>query len=159
MKFCVVICKNAIEYTKFPFDTKSPRIIIIPNHMITYVHYYFFSSNTEELLAHMLELLRIKATTHILNWVPKNKNQNEAFYGHQVNDNLEGLTTAFLKSACETVRRRSTETAVTFLYLPAPPSGNEEYYVKYLDALTSLTDNWPPTLMVRGVSPVTSTTL
>ena len=107
----------------------------------------------------MLELLRIKATTHILNWVPE-KTKNEPSYQHQVNNNsLERLTQAFLKSACETVRRRSTETAVTFLYLPAPPSGKEEYFVKYLDALTSLTDNWPPTLMVRGVSPVTSTTL
>ena len=116
----------------------------------------FFSSNTEELLAHMLELLRIKATTHILNWVPEKTNKNES---SNPQSGLERLTTAFLKSACETVRRRSTETAVTFLYLPAPPSGKEEYYVKYLDALTSLTNNWPPTLMVRGVSPVTSTTL
>ena len=95
----------------------------------------------------MLELLRIRATTHVLNWVPD-----------LTEFSVERLTNAYLMSACETVRRRSSETAVTFLYLPTPP-GKSENYVKYLDSLTTLTDNWPPTLLIRGVSPVTSTTL
>lgn len=97
----------------------------------------------------MLELLRINATTHVLNWEAEDESDNAG---------VERLTSAYLMSACETVRRRSTETAVTFLYLPRPPSRTGDY-AKYLDCLETLTDNWPPTLLVRGVSPVTSTTL
>lgn len=97
-------------------------------------------------MKHMLELLRISASTHVLNWEPESE------------FNVERLTQAYLMSASETVKRRSSETAVTFLYLPMPPSRQEDY-AKYLDCLTLLTENWPPTLLVRGVSPVTSTTL
>ena len=97
----------------------------------------------------MLELLRSNASTHVLNWEPEMETQSIG---------VERLTPAYLMSACETVRRRSSETAVTFLYVPIPPP-NKADYAKYLDCLTTLTENWPPTLMVRGVSPVTSTTL
>ncbi len=84
----------------------------------------------------------------------------------------------YLLSAADAVRRRSDNTAVVFLYLPRPPSpglhgfhrtkkekshknvfsddGDDE---SYLSALSTLTEEWPPTLMVRGVSPVTSITL
>ena len=121
--------------------------ILIPS-----LRFRSLNDNSEEELRHMLELLRIQATTHVLNWVPEVDVSSEepAAENH--------LTAAYLMSACETVRRRSSETAVTFLYLPTPPT-KERDYVKYLDSLTTLTDNWPPTLMIRGVSPVTSTTL
>ena len=99
----------------------------------------------------MLELLRIRATTHVLNWVPDFEDEGS-------NLSSARLTPAYLKSAGETVRRRSSETAVTFLYLPIPPDRPTDY-AKYLKSLTTLTEQWPPTLMVRGVSPVTSTTL
>ena len=64
------------------------------------------------------------------------------------------------------VRKRSSETAVIFLYLPKLPriqnSTKEDHDKKaenYLTNLELLTNHWPPTLLVRGVSPVTSTTL
>ena len=75
------------------------------------------------------------------------------------------LTKDYLRSANETVRKRSTETAVAFLYLPEPPrssggsGGAEAEAEAYLDSLATLTADWPPTLLVRGVSPVMSTTL
>ena len=87
-------------------------------------------SETEEQLAHMLELLRIKASTHVLNWVPEVEEEH-------IHTGYERLTQAYLKSACETVRRRSTETAVTFLYLPMPPVNDEVYYVKYLGKVSN----------------------
>ncbi len=46
---------------------------------------------------------------------------------------------------------------MVFLYLPDPPSDNDEAE-SYLSALSRLTRDWPPTIMVRGVSPVTSIT-
>ena len=39
---------------------------------------------------------------------------------------MERLTPAYLMSASETVRRRSSETAVTFLYVPIPPPNKVE---------------------------------
>ena len=116
---------------------------------------FYRHTDSEEELRHMLELLRIQATTHVLNWVPEMPTDDEVTHDEAPENRL---TAAYLMSACETVRRRSSETAVTFLYLPSPPT-KERDYVKYLDSLTTLTDNWPPTLMIRGVSPVTSTTL
>ncbi|XP_023932944.1 solute carrier family 12 member 9-like isoform X2 [Lingula anatina] len=49
-------------------------------------------------------------------------------------------------------------TAVTFLYLPRTPK-KESLYTKYLKQLAILTDDLPPTVLVHGIHPVTSTTL
>ncbi|XP_059082779.1 solute carrier family 12 member 9-like [Tigriopus californicus] len=106
--------------------------------------------NQEEMLKNMLELLRVEAESHVLNWTPESTELST--------DPHVQLSNEYLSSACETVRRRSQDTAVSFLYLPRPPK-IETDYVFYLDALTALTQNWPPTLLVRGVSPVTSITL
>ena len=77
--------------------------------------------------------------------------------------------TSHLKLACEMVRCRSSKTAVTFLYLAKPPllqvrrpvskEDTASEAENYLSNLETLTNHWPPTLLVRGVSPVTSTTL
>ena len=152
----------------------------------------------------MLNLLRIKAETHVLHWhslenyISDQMSFNQRVigsYDHSVEDERHGScsmnndtkdgstpdadgstpdadgatpdkTILYLKSACEMVRKRSSETAVIFLYLPKPPriqnSTKEEHYRKaenYLTNLEELTNHWPPTLLVRGVSPVTSTTL
>ena len=89
---------------------------------------------------------------------------------------------SYLLSAADAVRRRSADTAVVFLYLPQPPPSarvvsktpsssssataatseapsQPSEAEEYLKALETLTEEWPPTLMVRGVSPVTSITL
>ncbi len=51
----------------------------------------------------MLELLRINATTHVLNWVPEVEAEALTAVEHPV----DRLSSAYLRSACETVRRRS----------------------------------------------------
>jgi potassium/chloride transporter 9 len=63
----------------------------------------------------------------------------------------------FVKAVNEKIKSFSIRTALTFLYLPLPPSGGgEEVYLRQLDELS---DSLPPTVFVHGLHPVTSTTL
>lgn len=59
------------------------------------------------------------------------------------------------------IRNYSAETAISFVYLPMPKEsrGSDLQNISYLKALTDLTNNLPPTILVHGVSAVTSTTL
>ena len=102
------------------------------------------AQETKAVMEHMLQLLRIKAESHILPWTFESPNSLE-------DDD-------YLRSANDAVRSLSSETAVTFFYLPRPP-GRETRHAEYYDAITRITNNWPPTLLVHGVSPVTSITL
>lgn len=66
-------------------------------------------------------------------------------------------------SVNEIIRNRSDATAATFIYLPAPPRLDSPNWtqtsVQYLDLLTELTTELPPTVLVHGVSAVTSINL
>uniref|UniRef100_H2Y8I6 Solute carrier family 12 member 9 n=1 Tax=Ciona savignyi TaxID=51511 RepID=H2Y8I6_CIOSA len=53
---------------------------------------------------------------------------------------------------------RGDSTAVTFLYLPTPPTSTDQCE-DYLDMLTQISDGLGPTLFVHGLSHVISTTL
>lgn len=61
------------------------------------------------------------------------------------------------------IRERSDRTAVTFIYLPPPPRIDSSTWnqtsLQYLDLLSELTADLPPTILVHGVKTVTSTTL
>ena len=116
-------------------------------------------------VSHMLELLRINAESHVLEW-PHGK---VSFYGtgQVAPTEYEGANaypdykktdTDYLDEACQLVRGRSRETAVIFLYMPKPPK-DEDLHEAYLMGLTRLTAHWPPTMIARGLSQVTTTTL
>lgn len=64
----------------------------------------------------------------------------------------------FLTAVNELIRDQSTTSVVTFLYLPRPPR-DKVHYSRYLQQLDMMTDSLPPTVLVHGVHPVTSTTL
>lgn len=68
-----------------------------------------------------------------------------------------------LLSVNQLIRQHSSQTATTFIYLPGPPASNtwdeDDMYRQYLQSLTELTVDLPPTVLVHGVSAVTSTTL
>lgn len=69
----------------------------------------------------------------------------------------------FAISVNRVIQERSNQTAVTFIYLASPPLIDSatwpETSVTYLDLLTELTADLPPTILVHGTHSVTSTTL
>ena len=76
-----------------------------------------------------------------------------AFLGDMAN-----VPPGYLQEANEFIRAKCAETAVSFIYLPRPPSASDQH-ANYLTKLDELTKDLPPTLLVHGVSPVTTTTL
>ncbi|XP_050440936.1 solute carrier family 12 member 9 [Adelges cooleyi] len=97
----------------------------------------------------LLNKLRIKATIHeVKEW-------------SEVEGTMETDSKSYIASVNQLIRKQSAETAICFVYLPIPkdPRGSELQNVSFLNALTELTNNLPPTVLVHGVSAVTSTTL
>ena len=62
------------------------------------------------------------------------------------------------ESLNQTIRENSQNTVVTFMYLPRPPQ-SEDRNLDYLEKLTILSEDLPPTLLVSGLSKVTTTEL
>lgn len=98
----------------------------------------------------MLQLLRIEATISVVLW-------------DHVASLLEGPRDDYLHAVNAMIKQHSQTTAVLFLYLPPPPpppeDGSDAQRLAYLSQLELLTSGLPPTLLVHGISPVTSTTL
>lgn len=71
----------------------------------------------------------------------------------------------FIKSVNEMIRQQSQQSATLFLYLPLPlavapgHADSNSLQAEYLQLLTNLTNDLPPTVFVYGISAVTSTTL
>lgn len=73
---------------------------------------------------------------------------------------LDNAVRVYILSVNQLLRQHSEQTAASFLYLPIPPDGDEAtVFSSYMQLLTELTADLPPTILVHGVSPVTSTTL
>ncbi|QQP51146.1 solute carrier family 12 member 9 [Caligus rogercresseyi] len=104
-------------------------------------------------LAELLEMLRIEASIKVLSW----ENPSQLQVNPSPQDDLNTFQ-EHLSICRNTVRERSDQTAVTFLYMPEIPADTQSYE-RFHENLKDLTDQWPPTLMARGLAPVTSTTL
>nr|XP_033330833.1 solute carrier family 12 member 9 [Megalopta genalis] len=132
--------------------------------------------SNEHRIRKLLNMLRISASiTKIPNWGaqvrglqgrPLIESRVESQYesSTESNDNvLSNVSRAYILSVNQLIRQYSSQTATTFIYLPAPPASNtwdeETMYRQYLQLLTELTADLPPILLVHGVSAVTSTTL
>lgn len=118
-----------------------------------------------------LQMLRIAASIH---QVPGWSQQVEALRGGSVMEQmsphvrrsrtnsfggapLDNAVRVYLLSVNQLLRQHSEQTAASFLYLPVPPQGGDE--ATYLQLLTELTADLPPTVLVHGIHAVTSTTL
>lgn len=115
----------------------------------------------------MLLMLRIEAQIEVVNWDHVTSTLLEQSNSNSFSDSgvasedaneAKSVTEVYLKSVNSLIQEQSTNTAVTFLYLPAPSNKKSarKLYLRRLDVMTS---DLPPTLLVHGISPVTSTTL
>ncbi|XP_057670991.1 solute carrier family 12 member 9 [Diorhabda carinulata] len=115
----------------------------------TRTSYFAFNSSTQshsEKLETLLKNLRIEAELfHVEAW----RNVIEA---NGIEKEL------YAKSVNDLILQQTSETAVTFIYLPSPPLDDDKL-ISFYNNLEIFSRNLPPTIFVHGVNTVTSTTL
>ncbi|CAH1239487.1 SLC12A9 [Branchiostoma lanceolatum] len=114
----------------------------------------------EAKLKELLTQLRIQADINIINWehVICLRGHPE---GTHLTDEAPGamaITEEYLRAMNELIKQQSQNTAVNFLYLTRPPVDTSRY-PEYLNRYDLLTHDLPPTVLVHGLSAVTSTDL
>jgi len=101
-----------------------------------------------------LKLLRIECEIHIADWSADSYGSNEIDMSHS--DSSAKLQ--YFTNVNRFIRWHSQEASLVFLYLPAPPVNKHETG-DYLQHLTQMTENFPPTIFIHGVQDVTSISL
>lgn len=115
-------------------------------------------------LKHLLKKLRISAEIYPVN---NGGNLTESQNTSNPERYLKRWVLVYINSICyficifsvnELITSNSSNTVITFIYLPSP-SKEEEAADTYLAMLDMISKDLPPTMFVHGVSTVTSTTL
>ncbi|XP_063543033.1 solute carrier family 12 member 9 [Cydia strobilella] len=121
----------------------------------------------QERLQHLLRLLRINATAHVISEWPAPDETSRWMSDNSDHSIYQRVPLTHLQRVNSIIRSRSgSETAVTFLQLPEPPPLTAELSAadnticgQYLQVLDEFTKELSPTILVRGLKPVTSTAL
>lgn len=83
--------------------------------------------------------------------------------GDEIAEDKFNHSLLYMQRVNQIIRDRSDQTALSFIYLAAPPKPSltdfSDRSASYIELLTELTAELPPTILVHGVSTVTSTTL
>ena len=108
-------------------------------------------------LEEYLSALRIRGKVHVVAWESVTTPKPSA------SDSPNFLSDAVpeedhVKRINAVIQQQCSGTAVVFLYLPRPPSDFTRHE-EYLQCLEMMSDSLPPTVLVHGLYPVTSTTL
>ncbi|XP_014258498.1 solute carrier family 12 member 9 isoform X2 [Cimex lectularius] len=113
-------------------------------------------STTHTQVRLLLDCLRIKAEIeHVENW----SRLRASLRGSEMSlDKNNETSRLYLTNVNKLILSKSTDTAISFLYLERPPS-DPSLSQDYLDSLTELTANLRPCLLVHGIRAVTSMTL
>lgn len=108
----------------------------------------------------MLRELRINATIVTVPWdnIVTHLSQTLQSETEADSDSVSHISEDYINGVNRLILGQSIDTAVTFMYLPQPPESTN-LYQRYLHLLTQLTHNLRPTIMVQGVSAVTTTNL
>jgi len=114
-------------------------------------------ASKEKELQQLLEVLRIKAQTFVLVWDHLACMLESGVVARNEEQYLPA-SDEYCLAVNEFIRVKCPETAVSFIYLPKPPS-NTEHHTSYLSRLELVTRGLPPTILIHGVSPVITTTL
>ena len=114
-------------------------------------------------LEEYLSALRIRGKVHVVAWetveTPKpsqsSDSPNLSTDVLPTEDHVKRINGVIKDQCSGTV---GSGTAVVFLYLPRPPADFTQHE-EYLRCLELMSDSLPPTVLVHGLHPVTSTTL
>lgn len=118
----------------------------------------------EDKLRQLLKDLRIQAKVQIVPWDEvvalhwHSRGGDSADGGLNAYSNITSISDEYLTAVNQLILQQSTTPTVRFLYLPRPPA-DTNLYPRYLQQLEILTHGLGPTLLVHGVSAVTSTQL
>ncbi|KAF8363122.1 hypothetical protein PRIPAC_90045 [Pristionchus pacificus] len=102
----------------------------------------------EKQLKDLLDTLRIQAESVVVPW--------DHVVCHAPQDPRAELSSTYVRAFNDMVRQYSSDAALCFLSLPAPPDDETE---RYLERLRLLSNSLPPTLLVHGLTSVISTSL
>ncbi|KAJ2941071.1 hypothetical protein O0L34_g13200 [Tuta absoluta] len=117
-------------------------------------------------LEELLKLLRIDATCHTMTEWPAFE-ESRWSSDHDENSVYQRVPLSYLQTVNNIIKGRCSDgTAVTFVQLPAPPKlpphmTHEDEFIceQYLRVLDEFTKDLSPTILVRGLKSVTSTSL
>ncbi|KFM58589.1 Solute carrier family 12 member 9, partial [Stegodyphus mimosarum] len=101
----------------------------------------------------MLRLLRVNASISIILW-----DHVTALLDSVDDSDIGQVNMGYISGVNTMIKQHSQQTSVIFIYLPPPPQTPNDQ-LQYLQQLDALTLNLPPTLLVHGINPVTSTAL
>ncbi|CAH2099296.1 unnamed protein product [Euphydryas editha] len=122
----------------------------------------------QQRLDELLKMLRISASTHIVNDWPKLDEDFHRWSETSLEENIvyQRVPMSYLQRVNRIIKSRCEEgTAVTFVQLPQPPklsptsTEDEAICDQYLKVLDEFTKDLSPTILVRGLKSVTSTSL
>lgn len=111
-------------------------------------------------LADYLTALRIRGKIHVVHyedWSTENQ-LHEACESNFLSSDCRMPSDEQMRKINGIIHEQCSRTAVVFLYLPKPPVHHGQQ-IDYLRCLEIMTNDLPPTVLVHGLHPVTSTTL
>lgn len=112
------------------------------------------SDSGKQLWLDRLKLLRIECDVVAVDW------DRSVVDPHQLDivNGTDSELQEYYGQVKQHITNYSSGSHLIFMYFPTPPS-NRNKYAQYWNNLTEMTDNLPPTILVHGITEVTSVTL